>query len=95
MYKSRHSQSFPRVRGGFSLFPTGTPQGVSGLGDDTLDPNLVGNYNYTDPFAPAGSSTNPSGSQLTVSNNFLSNIPTSAWIWIGVSMVALVAFSKK
>lgn len=51
-----YPSSFPKVRGGFSPFPVGSPQGVAGLGDVT---SVIPNNISTGPIVNGIS--NPSG----------------------------------
>lgn len=92
-----YPRSHPLVRGGFSPLQTGnwTPHsGMAGLGDDSTDSVTPGTYasGYTDPFAPTGSNTNPSGVQLIADTPFsLSSIPSSVWMLLaGVAAFAFL-----
>lgn len=74
MYQSRGASSYPQRRGGFSLFGTNQPQGVSGLGDDTFTSWLaqqgadIQNEYYSYQAANPGSSVVPSSSTSWLTN---------------------------
>src|ERR1700722_7597734 len=83
---------------GFSVFQTG--RGMSGLGDDSVGSGYTSGY--SDSFAPAFSSSNPTPDQLveTVSSGINStlttpfgNIPAIA-ILIGGGLLAMLLVNK-